>query len=500
MIILYFWCFILCINSATTGYDGSMLNSSQMMDSWEQYFDDPQGARLGLLNAIYQIGSISSFPFAPILADRFGRRVPIAIGGVCMVLGGILGGFTSSFEMYVAGRFVVGFGNALSQLSCPVLITEICHPQHRGKVTAIYNTLWDFGACVCGFISLGAIQIQHSTWAWRTIALIQAAPALIQVIFIYWIPESPRWLMSRERYDKAFNILAYYHAGGNRNNPTVLFEFQEIKDTIDLEFLFKRGGSYVDFVKTPGNRYRLMILVSLGVISQYSGNALFSNYSNLIYESAGVRNQTQKIALDAGQNVLKLVVAVVSAMFIDKVGRRPLFLSATAGMLVMFIGWTIIGARFDETGDVRTTGYPQIAFIWGFNIAYSVAWSGLLVGYALEILPFKMRARGLMIMNLTVQGMLVLGNYTNPIAWDKFPEHWNFTAFYTIWIAVELVFVYFFYLETKGPTLEEIAMIFDGQSADVPELNFKDMDLDVDFKNSSEIPRVTAREWRESRD
>jgi hypothetical protein len=76
-----------------------MLNSSQMMDSSEKYFNHPRGARLGVET------------------------------------------------VYLAGRFVVGFGNSLSQLSCPVLLTEICHPQHRGKVSSIYNCLWDLGAC-----------------------------------------------------------------------------------------------------------------------------------------------------------------------------------------------------------------------------------------------------------------------------------------------------------------------------------------------------------------
>ena len=75
----------------------------------------------------------------------------------------------------------------------------------------------------------------------------------------------------------------------------------------------------------------------------------------------------------------------------------------------MFIAWTITGAQYEKTHDVQTTGYPQIVFIWGFNVCYSIAWSGLLVGYALEILPFKLRARGLMIMNLTVQAILALG-------------------------------------------------------------------------------------------
>jgi MFS family permease len=146
MRVLYFYAAILCVCSATTGYDGSMLNSSQVMDEWQEYFDHPTGSRLGLLNAIYQIGSIASFPFAPFLADHFGRKIPIAVGCLIMILGACLSAFTNGDGMYIGGRFLVGFGNSLAQLACPVLLTEICHPQHRGIVTAIYNCLWNLGA------------------------------------------------------------------------------------------------------------------------------------------------------------------------------------------------------------------------------------------------------------------------------------------------------------------------------------------------------------------
>lgn len=101
--------------------------------------------------------------------------------------------------------------------------------------------------------------------------------------------------MSKERYDEAMHTLAHYHANGDANNATVLFEFREIKETIQLEFQNRKSSSYLDFLRTKGNRYRLMLLISLGVISQYSGNALFSNYSNLIYEGVGIKSQTQKI-------------------------------------------------------------------------------------------------------------------------------------------------------------------------------------------------------------
>jgi hypothetical protein len=91
------------------------------------------------------------------------------------------------------------------------------------------------------------------------------------------------------------DILAYYHGNGDKNNATVQFEYREIKETISLEMRFQKNSSYLDFMKTKGNRYRLALLISLGVISQYSGNALFSNYTNLIYNSMGITEQTKKI-------------------------------------------------------------------------------------------------------------------------------------------------------------------------------------------------------------
>ena len=82
---LYFWSAILCIASATTGYDGQMLNASQLMDDWQTFFGEPTGARLGLMNNAFNIGSIVSFFFVPFFTDHFGRKIPIAVGCLIMV-------------------------------------------------------------------------------------------------------------------------------------------------------------------------------------------------------------------------------------------------------------------------------------------------------------------------------------------------------------------------------------------------------------------------------
>ena len=150
---------------------------------------------------------------------------------------------------------------------------------------------------------------------------------------------------------------------------------------------------------------------------------------------------------------------------VDRIGRRPLFLTAISGMIVAFGLWTVMAAMYDKTGGANQYGYTQIVFVWLFGVFYDIGFSGLLVAYTLEVLPFHLRAKGIMIMNITVQATLALGGQTNALAWNNLPAHWNFALFYTLWDVVEGIWIYFVYVETKGPTLEEIAKIFDGEDA-----------------------------------
>lgn len=94
--------------------------------------------------------------------------------------------------------------------------------------------------------------------------MIQAIFSIIQITFIWWVPESPRWLISKDRNDEALQMLTKYHANGDASHPTVQFEYAEIKETLRLEFLHKKSSSYLDFIKTAGNRHRLLLLFCVG--------------------------------------------------------------------------------------------------------------------------------------------------------------------------------------------------------------------------------------------
>ncbi|ORY68878.1 general substrate transporter [Pseudomassariella vexata] len=489
---LYFYAFILCIASATNGYDGMFFNSVQVFETWQHYFGKPTGSTLGLLGALYQIGGLCSLVIVPYLADKWGRKLPIVLGCVIMIIGGILQGCAQNLSMFIGGRILLGFGGSFTQMCSPMLLTELCHPQHRGRLTAVYNCLWNAGAIVVAWLSFGTNHINND-WSWRIPAVLQALPSVIQICFMYWVPESPRYLMSKDKHEQALEILAKYHANGDAQHPTVQFEYREIKDTIRMEMESKSNSSYIDFFRTKGNRYRLMVLVSLGIFSQWSGNAVISNYAGTLYEQAGIKDSNSKFGLSGGQTILSLIVSVSMATMVDRFGRRPIFLTSTGGMFGVFIFWTLCAGLYEQH-QLPGSNVAMIFFIWLFGFFYSIAWNGLLIGYTIEILPYKLRAKGLMLMQITVQAALCLNTYVNPVAFEGFGENnsWKLYLIYTCWIFIELCVVYFLYVETKGPTLEELAKVIDGDGAQVAQVDL--LQVEKEMAMQSDVHEVHHHE------
>ena len=426
-----------------------MLNGLQALDYWKNYFGHPETYTLGLMSSMMAIGSICAIPFVPYAADLLGRRTGVLIGCIIMVLGVVLQTISINIQMFIAGRFFIGFGVAIAHGSSPLLITELAHPQHRAIFTTIYNTTWYVGSIVAAWLTFGTNNIQ-SNWSWRAPTLVMAFPSVIQLCFIWTVPESPRWLISKGKLEKAHQVLAKCHANGDMNDELVVLEVQEIRDTITLEMEYE-SMSWLEFFKTKGNRHRLIILLSAGFFSQWSGNGIASYYLPVILGQVGITDSYTQTLINGILQIVNLIVAVGMCFFVDRVGRRPLFLFATAGMLVVFIISTICYAQVQEFGNAAA-GRAVVAFIFIYYICYNSAWSGLLVGYSVEILPYNIRAKGLTIMFLAVDIALWFNQYVNPIALVNIT--WRYYIVYTVWLAVELVVVYFFYIETKNTPLE----------------------------------------------
>ena len=113
---------------------------------------------------------------------------------------------------------------------------------------------------------------------------------------------------------------------------------------------------------------------------------------NDVLQKAGVQVYKTRLEINGILNIINFITAVGMCFVIDKFGRRPLFIFATGGMLGAFIIWTVCAAQFVKTA-VKSAGYAEIAFIFIYYVFYNSAWSGLLVGYAVEILPYRLRAK-----------------------------------------------------------------------------------------------------------
>lgn len=137
--------------------------------------------------------------------------------------------------MFVAARFILGVGIEFCIIPSPVLTTELAYPTHRAKITSVLFTFYFIGSILSSWTTYGTYRMSQSTWTWRIPSLLQLALPSVEFIGLFWVPESPRWLVSKGRVQEARTIFVKYHANGDESSSLVDFELEEIHQNLRYE-------------------------------------------------------------------------------------------------------------------------------------------------------------------------------------------------------------------------------------------------------------------------
>lgn len=271
----------------------------------------------------------------------------------------------------------------------------------------MYNSLWYSGAIIAAWTTFGTFKIKN-TWSWRIPSVLQGLPAIAQVCLVWFAPESPRWLVGKGRDQEALETLAYYHADGNKDDPLVRYEFEEIKSAIDFDKNVVSNVGWSALWKTRGNRKRMGLIIAIAFFSQWVSTFL-STWSTCLSDSkctdsletawcpttstwssillglqtllfrfvADLANDTmhapelliRQLLINGILQIWNLCWALFASAMVDKIGRRVLFISSCIGMLVFFILQTVCSALYVQKQS-DAAAHAVIAFIFLFYASY----------------------------------------------------------------------------------------------------------------------------------
>ncbi|KAJ3091359.1 hypothetical protein HK100_007197 [Physocladia obscura] len=462
MLTIYFAVFIAFLNAAINGYDNSIFNNMATLNSFGNAFTgkpDFQSSsdKYALTAAMIQIGEMAGCLVVGYISDTFGRRGALMVGSIIVITGVVLELATHDLNVFIFGRFVIGFGVSQVTTAAPTYTLEVAHPQFRSWATGIYNTGWGVGSVPASIILLGT-YVDTSDFAWRLPVGVQALYSGIVLVGCLFIPESPRWLMSKGREDEARKFLVHYHGNDIEDHPIVELTMSEMREALADE-IRQNSGSYMALFKGRPMIYRFWLIIAIAFFSQYAGNWLAGGFTVITNAQFGFKTAEQQLGLSIATSALGFIFAQIGAAYCERIGRRPLIIYGTLGFIICWTLTLICLAIYNNNTDLTGVGIAGWVIEQIFGLIYAFSWNAINALYPVEILPYSARAKGMAMCQFFINLSGVIQSYV--LIYGVNTWEWKFDSFYLFFNAFALVIVYFFFPETQGYSLEKIVQIFD---------------------------------------
>lgn len=391
-------------------------------------------AQLGWTGSSLYVGCILGTLITGQLTDRFGRKLPLIIAAAIFMVSSLLMGWASSYEMLIFWRIVAGIGVGAASMLSPLYIAEVSPAAIRGRMVSI-NQLTVVIGILLAYTSNFLLAGVEDNWRWMFAS--GAIPSFLFFGFAFFVPESPRWLLSKEQGDKARRILQRIAGEAHAEN-----EMRSIQAGIQRDV----KGKWSDLLQ-PGVTFLVGLGVTIAVFQQISGaNAVFF-YAPIIFEKAGmdVNDQLFQQILIGGVN---LVFTVVAMQLVDRLGRKKLMVS---GALLMSFWLLLVGLCFHFN---FFEGFTLTFLVLAFIATYASTLAPVTWVLISEIFPTKIRGIALSVATgmLWVSCFALAYGFPVLIEWLSAPQTFFFFS--------AICLVYFFILvkyapETKGKSLEQ---------------------------------------------
>jgi MFS transporter, SP family, xylose:H+ symportor len=405
------------------------------------------------------VGCLSGALLADFFSSRFGRKWSMVLAALLFFISAVGTALPDSFTAFVVYRMIGGLGVGLASMVVPMYIAEIAPADKRGALVA-YNQL----AIVIGivlvyfvnyFIALQGNEQWNLTEGWRWMFGSEALPALLYGVLLFFIPESPRWLIMKDRYAKAESVLERFHTKGSVVNIA-----QDIKESLGVH-----TKVHWRLLLHPSIRLALWVGIGLSVFQQVTGINAILYYAPEIFKSFGSTSNASLLETSL-LGVTNLVFTIVSIYLVDRLGRKPLMFIGTAGMLVSL---TVVGLAA-YTGSISTWLLP---FLLLFMASFSISWGPVVWVLLSEIFPNNVRSLALSIAVFIQWVANFAVSQTFPLMtgneWLNTRFHGAFPFMvYAVLCLLAFGFVWKYAPETRNKTLEEMDDLWEAQLSQEP--------------------------------
>ena len=411
-------------------------------------------AEMGWAASSALVGCIVGAGIAGVISDSAGRRRAMLLAAVLFAASAVWSALAPDVSQFAAARILGGVGVGMASMLSPLYIAEISPAAIRGRLVS-YNQLAIVGGIlVVYFVNYFIEGLGTEQWnvelGWRWMVGSETLPALVFLLLLLTVPESPRWLLKQGRAEEARAILR--RVGGEQHAAQ---ELQSIQQALRQE-----TGSLAQLFH-PGMRVAFAIGLVLAVLQQVTGINVFMYYAPEIFKQLG-SGTSAALLQTIVVGTFNLSFTVVAILTVDRLGRKPLMMIGSAGMGISL--FAISAAAF--SGD---PGLWVLVFVLTYIASFAMSLGPVVWVVISEIFPTRIRGRAMGIATLTLWGANYVVSQTFPMlnehSWlvERFHHAFPFWLYGAMCI-VTVLFVWRFVPETKGKSLEDIERLWESST------------------------------------